>query len=108
LLIEYIASVVQHEQCIPHPNSRKGNGNRGDLLLCGFFAGGTDTIIDVRITDTDAKSHHLKDPHKLLAGQEKEKKRMYLDACLAQRRHFTLFVVSTDGLIGRKAKELLK
>jgi hypothetical protein len=40
--------------------------------------------------------------------QEWEKKRKYLDACLAQHRHFTPFVVSTDGLVNREAKELLK
>jgi hypothetical protein len=65
-------------------------------------------VIDVRITDTDAKSHHSKDPHKVLAGQEKEKKWKYCDASLAQHQHFMPFVISTDGLIGREAKELLK
>jgi hypothetical protein len=95
-------------QCIPHPSSCKGDGDCGDLLLHGFFAHGTDTIVDVCITDTDAKSHHLKDPHKVLAVQECEKKCNYLDVCLAQHQHFTPFVISTDGLIGRKAKELLK
>jgi hypothetical protein len=34
--------------------------------------------------DMDAKSHHLKDPHKILAGQECEKKHKYLDTCLTQ------------------------
>jgi hypothetical protein len=29
-----------------------------------------------------------------------EKKKKYLQACLEQRRHFTPFVISTDGLIG--------
>jgi hypothetical protein len=39
---------------------------------------------------------------------QKEKKRKYLKPCLEQRRHFTPFVVSTDGLIGKEAKTLLK
>jgi hypothetical protein len=86
----------------PPSNSQKGDGDCGNLLICGFFARGTNTIIDVRIMDTDAKSYHSKD-------QGCTKKCWYLDACLAQNRHFTPFVVSTlDGLVGRKAKELLK
>jgi hypothetical protein len=43
-----------------------------------------------------------------LAAHEREKKKKYLEACLAQRRHFTPFVVSTDGLLDREAKILLK
>jgi hypothetical protein len=32
----------------------------------------------------------------------------YLNACFEQGKHFTPFDVSTDGLIGHKAAELLK
>jgi hypothetical protein len=60
------------------------------------------------VTDTDAKAYCSRDPHKVLALQECKKKKKYLTACLKQRRHFTHFVVSTDGLIGREAAELLK
>jgi hypothetical protein len=96
-------------QRISHPDSRSnGDGKRGDLLLHGLYAHGTDTIVDVRITHTDAKSYHSKDPHKVLAKHEHKKKRKYLDICLAQLRHFTLFVMSTYGMVGCKAKELLK
>ena len=45
---------------------------------------------------------------KVLAAHEREKKRKYLEPCLEQRRHFTPFVVSTDGLIGKEGKTLLK
>ena len=81
---------------------------RGDLLLRGFWGRGIDCIIDVRVTDNDAKSNISKDPAKVLDAHEKEKKRKYLKSCLEQRRHFTPFVVSTDGLIGKEAKTLLK
>jgi hypothetical protein len=59
------------------------------------------------VTDTDAKSYRSRDPHKVLATQEREKKKS-LQSCLEQRKHFTPFVVSTDGLIGRETGELLK
>ena len=32
----------------------------------------------------------------------------YLGACLENRRHFTPFVLSVDGLLGREAKTFLK
>jgi hypothetical protein len=79
-----------------------------DLLVRGSVENGTDCIIDVRVTDTDVKSNRSKDPTKVLAAHEREKKRKYLGACLAQRRHFTPFVVSTDGLLGREAKIFLQ
>jgi hypothetical protein len=80
--------------------SRSSDEEREDLLIQGFWARGTDVIVDVRVTDTDAKSY--------LATQEREKKKKCLQSCLEQRKHFTPFVVSTDGLIGREAGELLK
>jgi hypothetical protein len=84
------------------------SGDRGDLLIRGFWENGMDAIIDVRITDTDAKSYASRDPKKILLSQEKEKKKKYLDRCLLQRRSFTPFVVSVDGLIGTEASNLLK
>jgi hypothetical protein len=48
-------------------------------------------------------------PGKVLAEHhEREKKKKYLEPCLEQRRYFTPFVVSTDGLLGKEAKTLLK
>jgi hypothetical protein len=40
--------------------------------------------------------------------QEKEKERKYLGACLENRRHFTPFVLSVDGLLGREDKTFAK
>jgi hypothetical protein len=84
------------------------NEDCGDILIRGLWARGTDCIIDVRITDVDAKYNRSKDPAKVLAAHECEKKKKYLGACLEQRRHFSPFVVSTDGLLGKEAKILLK
>jgi hypothetical protein len=77
------------------------------LIRC-LWQQGTDAIIDVRITDLDAKSNIPRVPMKVLAAHEREKKRKYLEPCLEQRRHFSPFVVSTDGLIGKEAKTMLK
>jgi hypothetical protein len=43
-----------------------------------------------------------------LIAHEKEKKKKYLEACLEQRRHFTPFVVSANGLLRKEAKTLLE
>jgi hypothetical protein len=67
-----------------------------------------ETIIDVRVTDTDSKAYRHQNPYDVLRKQEKEKKKKYLNACLDQQRSFVPFVVSTDGLLGREAKNLVK
>ena len=74
----------------------------------GCWETGTDCIIEVRITDTDANSNRSRDPMKILEENEREKKKKYLSDCLQQRRHFTPYVVSTDGLIGKEGKTLLR
>ena len=82
--------------------------DRGDLLIRNLWSRGTDCIIDVRVTDLDAKSQNRKAPSTILANHEKAKKHKYLAACLQQRCHFVPFVVSTDGLLGREANFLIK
>jgi hypothetical protein len=62
----------------------------------------------VRITDTDAKTYRSKDPAKVLAQHKREKKKKYLEACLERRHHFTPFVVSANGMIGKEAKVMMK
>jgi hypothetical protein len=84
------------------------SGERGDLLVRGFWENGMDAIIDVRCVDTDAKSYNSRDPEKVLKSAEKSKKNKYLEHCLQQRRAFTPFVISVDGLLGYEAKNLLK
>jgi hypothetical protein len=66
------------------------------------------TIVDIRVSDTDANVYKHQNSHGEFRKQEKEKRKKYLRPCLEQRRSFVPFVVSTDGLIGREAKNLLK
>ena len=83
------------------------DGKRGDVLVRGLFQRGQDCIIDVRVTDLDAKSYRNQDPEKILLRQEQEKKRKHLEPCLQQRRSFVPFVVSTDGMMDPEAHQLL-
>jgi hypothetical protein len=82
--------------------------DRGDILLLGFWTCGTDCIVDVRVTNTDAKSYRHRDPVKVIAMQEKEKKGEVPRTLSQQQRHFTPFVCSTNGLLGREAETLAK
>jgi hypothetical protein len=93
---------------VNRPKSSSCDEDRGDLLIRGLWARGTDCIIDVRVTDLDCKSNLSKDPHKVLAQHERaKKKKKYLEACTEQRRHFSPFAVSTDGVISKEARALL-
>jgi hypothetical protein len=77
-------------------------------LVQGLWARGTDCISNVHITDVDAKFHPSKDPHKVFkAHEEREKQKKYLRACLEQGWHFSPFVASTDGLLGKESGTLL-
>ena len=62
----------------------------------------------MRVVNTDAQLHRTKDPERCLQEAERKKKWMYLEACLQQRRHFSPFVASVDGLLGVEAISTLK
>jgi hypothetical protein len=68
----------------------KDPGLYGDLMIWHLWKRQTDCILDIRITDTDAKSYISRSMESVLAAQEKEKKDKYLQACLEQRRHFSM------------------
>jgi hypothetical protein len=44
----------------------------------------------------------------VLAAHERENKKKCPGACLEQRRHFSPFLASADGLLGKEAKILLR
>ena len=69
---------------------------------------GTDSIHDMRVVNTDAVSHKSKNTKKCLETAESDKKKNYLHSCLNERRHFTLFFASVEGLLGVQAKVTLK
>jgi hypothetical protein len=98
----------QESPAVKHLFQNNCTEEHGDILVRGLCACGTDCIIGVPITDVDAKSQQSKDPHKALEAHEIEKKKKYLKACLKQRQYFSLFVASTDGLLGKELRTLLK
>ena len=62
---------------------------KGDLLIRDLWQNGTDSVHDMHVVNTDAKSHRAKDPEKCLQEAARVKKRMYLESGLQQSRHFS-------------------
>ena len=81
---------------------------KGNLMIYDLCQNGTDSVHEMRVVNTVARSHTSKTLEKCLQEAEKGKKRMYLEACLQQRRHFSLFVASVYGLLGVEATATLK
>ena len=73
---------------------------KGDLLIRDLWNNGTESVHDMRVMNNDAKLLLEKTPEKSLQESEQANKKMYLEACLQQRRHFPPFVASVDGLTG--------
>ena len=55
-------------------------------------------MFDIRIVNLDMGSYLRMMPEKALAKADKEKKDLYLQACLERRRTFTPMVYSADGI----------
>ena len=81
---------------------------KGDLLIRDLWDNGTDSIHDMRVVNTDAKSYWGRTQEKCLEEADRGKKKMYLEACLQQPRHFSPFVAYIDGLLGVEATATLK
>ena len=60
-------------------------------------------MFDIRIVNLDAGSYLCMTPEKALAKVEKEKKDLYLQACLERRSNITLMVYYADGIPGAEA-----
>eukprot|EP00957_Ditylum_brightwellii_P122326 9328134-Ditylum_brightwellii.AAC.1 len=80
----------------------------GDISIQGLWWRQMEATFDVRVTNLDPKSYLPKTAKKCLGDQEKEKKDKYLKLCMEQRKDFTLFVHTVDGVLAREAKMTLK
>ena len=87
--------------------SLEATEQKGDLLIRDLWHYGTDSVHNMRVVNTYYKSHLAKTPEKCLQEAERAKKKMYLEACLQQHRHFFLFVAYVDGLLGVEERATL-
>ena len=81
---------------------------KGELLIRDLWQNGTGSVHGMHVVNNDAKSHSVKSPEKCLQEAEMEKKRMYLETRLQQRRHFYPFFALVDVLLGVEATANLK
>ena len=65
-------------------------------------------ILDIIITNLDAKTYRKRDPAAVLQQKEKAKKCKYMSACLKKCKHFTPLAFSTNGLYGQEADAFMK
>ena len=81
---------------------------KGDILIRELWKGGTYSIHDIRVMNTDALPHWKKSPDKCLQKSEKYNKKKYLDSWFQQRHHFSPFFVSVDVLLDAEAEATFK
>ena len=84
------------------------NSDRGDILIRGFWSRDADCIVDVRICDVNQPSYVSRKPEAVIKSAENEKKKKYLAPCLEQRRHFTPFIASCEGMMGKEADTFIR
>ena len=94
------------------PTVREGTTNaeglRADISVRGVYENQVEASLDIRVTDTDAESFKLKSVLQVLKSQEMDKKRKYKKPCEERRWHFTPFICSVDGALGKEALGFLK
>ena len=81
-----------------------GEEARGDVAVHGLWKRGQTCIMDIRVTDTDAKSYANSSSAKVLERAAKVKRDKYAEACNERRRSFAALVYSVDGLAGKEAR----
>ena len=77
--------------------------SRADVSAHSFWKRGTTAMFDIRTVNLDVGSCLCMTREKALAKAEKEKKDLYLQACLDCRRIFTPMVYSVDGITGAES-----
>ena len=82
-------------------------GNLISRMIQGLWDRPADTIIDVILSDPDTDSYKYEPIAALLAWWETIKKNKHFRQFHDQRKHFYLFVLSVNGMLGGKALVLL-
>ena len=82
-------------------------GLRVDIRIRGLEETSVVSDVDVRCIYPDAHSYRNTEITKLLDNDEKEKRDRYQKAVEAEGNRFRPFVVSTDGVLGPSARQLL-
>ena len=79
------------------------NSDRGGTLIRCFWSRDADYTADTRACGANQLSHESRASEAVIKSVEINKKRKCLGLCLEQRRHFTPFVASCEGMMGKEA-----
>ena len=92
----------------PQDSRAAGNEARGDVLVHSLWEKGSGCVLDICVTDTDARSYQSITSRKVLERAAKRKKDKYNSACLERRRSFMPLIYSVDGMACKEAKAFEK
>ena len=81
---------------------------KGNLLIHDLWQNGTKSVYNMPVLNTYVKSHSAKTPEKCRQEVERAKKKMYLEACLQQCRHFSPSVTVVYGILDVEVVATLK
>ena len=76
-------------------------------MIRGLWDCQVNAIIYVKLVDADADDYTYKPMEALLSRWVNIKKDKHGKNCHYQQKHFTLFVLSVDGMLGREALVVL-
>ena len=79
-----------------------------DLRVHGVWQPQLDVLCDVCVVNTDAPSYCNCSPQIVLRSAEAEKKRKYVEACLARHACFMPLCFSNDGMLGTKGDSFIR
>ena len=71
-------------------------------MIWGLWDRQVNTIIDIKLGDADADTYKYNLMTSLLARWENIKKDKHGKHCKNQRKHFSPFVLSVEGMLGRE------
>ena len=74
---------------------------RGDVIIRVLWDVQTEAIIDVKLGDADTDYYKYEPMTALLDWWKTIKKDMHGKHCNDQRKHFSQFVLSVDGMLGK-------
>ena len=80
---------------------------RGDVLIWGLWDRQTGAIVDIKLGDADVDTYRFDPMVTLLDWWKKTKKDKNGKHFHEQRKHFSPFVLSVNGMLGREALVVL-
>jgi hypothetical protein len=81
---------------------------RADIHVRNFYSQGRGAFFDIRMLDHNQASYCKKPIASVIANHEREKRRKYAREAAEQRKDFSPFVVTRDGIIGRAADNTMR